>query len=237
LRINRWKRTSILGVFTFLFAVSTATAAPFTDRALFLAAIAGLPGSPTTLDFESFPGATIPSSGGSIGGITFTSSTYDFIVSTGFSTTSGAWYLGLDDAADEVFVPPHDLWSMSFSSPLRALGLYFISSDELLAGDIVLETPIGTAANGTSPEMLTDGGLAYFIGLVSETAPFGTANVTYGAGVADFFVYDVDDITTLTATPVPEPTSFVLTSSALALMWTRRRSTRQSKAGSRACVM
>jgi hypothetical protein len=240
MRLSHSKIALLISLVT-LVGVPTASATPFTDPALFSAAVSLLPASSTTLDFESVAvGTTIPSSGGSLGDITFASSTLDLIVSTGFSTTSGDGYLGLDDGGDEVFMPPDDLWGMTFASPLRALGLYFISSDELFAGDIVLTTPIGTAENGTAPQTLADGGLAYFIGIVSETTPFSVADVTYGPAVTDtFFLYNVDDITTVTdaAAPIPEPSTILLTSPVLAVMWMRRRSTRRSERRSRPCAM
>jgi hypothetical protein len=75
---------------------------------------------------------------------------------------------------------------------------------------------------------------------VSETAPFSAADVTYGPAVTDtFFVYNVDDITTVPdpAAPIPEPSTILLTSPVLALMWRRRRSSRRSERRSRPCAL
>jgi len=152
-----------------LLVCPAASATPITDPATFMSAISGLPGTASTLDFETpSAGTTIPN-GGSIGGIAFTSSIgLDMIVSTGFATTSGSNYLGVDDLADEVFLPPTDLWEMSFAAPVRAIGLYIITSpDGLLAGDIRLETAAGIVANSaTEYSTLSDGGRVYFLGLV-----------------------------------------------------------------------
>jgi hypothetical protein len=203
-----------------------AAAAAFTDPASFFTAIAGLPGSASTQDFESLAAGTTIPSGGTVGGITFSSLIgLDMIVSTGFDTTSGANYLGLDDGADEVFIAL-DLWEMGFSSPLQALGLYVVTSDALFADDIRLVTSAETAQNSdTEVAVLPDGGFVYFLGLVSAT-PFGSAQAEYGPGVTgDFFVYNVDDITTVTAgvRDVPEPSSIVLLPfAALVLAWIRR---------------
>ena len=219
-----------------LVATPRAFAGPITDPAAFMAAIAGLPGTTSTLDFEApSAGTTIPE-GGSLGGITFTDSIpgLDLIVSSGFDTTSGAQYLGVDDGGDEVFVPPGDLWEMRFA-PLRAFGLYLITSDPLFAGDVRLDTSAGAVENisytDPDPYTLADGGIVYFLGIVSDTLPFTEARVRYGAGVEDFFVYNVDDITTVSAaaTPVPEPASLLLVTSGLAALWARRRSLRAKR--------
>ena len=216
-----------------LFAAPRAFAGPFTDPAAFMAAIAGLPGTTSTLDFEATSAGTTIPEGGSLGGITFTDSIgLDLIVSTGFDTTSGGQYLGVDDGGDEVFVPPGDLWEMHFA-PLRALGLYLITSDPLFAGDVRLETAAGTVENSdTEFHVLGDGGYVYFLGIVSDILPFTEAQVRYGALVdEEFFVYNVDDITTVSdaATPVPEPASLLLATSGLAALWARRRSLRAKR--------
>jgi hypothetical protein len=212
-----------------LIVCPSASANPITDPAAFMTAISGLPGTVSTLDFETPPAGTTIPNGDSMGGITFTSSIgLDLIVSTGFETTSGSNYLGVDDGGDEVFLPPTDLWEMSFATPLQAIGIYIVSSDALLAGDVRLETAAGIVENsGTANSILADGGNVYFLGLISNGAAFSNAQVRYGAGVLDFFVYNVDDITTVTdaAAPVPEPSSMLLLSTGLAALWARRRST------------
>lgn len=228
---RRHARTAAF-VFTFALVVCPrAFAGSITDPAAFLTAIAALPGTASTLDFEGeAAGTTIPF-GGVMGGITFTSSIgLDLIVSTGFATTSGANYLGVDDSAlggEEFFLPPTDLWEMSFANPRRAFGMYVISSDPLFAGDIRLVTAAGTVENSaTEYDTLGDGGLVYFLGFVSDGLPFNEVQVRYGAGTADNFVYNVDDITTVTAVPVPEVSSLLLTTTGLAALGARWRSTR-----------
>lgn len=206
---------------------TAAAATSFTDPASFFAAISG---TPATLDFDGLTaGDTIPN-GGSVGGITFTGSIpLDMIVSDIWSTTSASNYLGLDDGGTEEFIAL-DEWEMAFASPLQALGMYFISPDALFADDIVLMTSAGTAGNSDVDfAPLADGGLAYFIGIVSDGSPFTSAQVRYGPHVTDtFFVYNVDDISTVpAAAPVPEPSTLILTSAALAGAWARRRSRRR----------
>ena len=90
-------------------------------------------------------------------------------------------------------------------APAQARGLAFISSDPLLADDIRLVTPAGTARNaGVENAVLADGGLAYFVGFVSATL-FPSAQVRYGPSVTgQNFVYNVDDISTVAAFRNPQ---------------------------------
>jgi hypothetical protein len=213
-----------------------AQAGVFTDPGSFFTAASALGGFTVTVSFEDLSvGTTIPS-GGTAGGITFTSSIgLDMIVSSGFTTTSGVNYLGIDDGADEVFLAL-DHWEMAFAAPLQALGLYFISSDPLFADDIRLVTSAGTAQNaGIENEVLADGGLAYFVGVVSST-PFPNAEIRYGPGVTGTnFVYTVDDISTVAGVAaIPEPSGFVLAASVVGLTWQLlRRAARRRRGGQR----
>jgi hypothetical protein len=207
-------------------AVGTSLAGSFTDPAAFMAAVAALPGTVTlsTVHFDDMaPGDSVST----VGGISFVPPAgLSTIVSSGFSTTSGSNYLGVDDGADEVFIASLDEWGLVFGSPVNAVGMYFISSDPLFAGDIRLVTSLETASNaGTENLILGDGGLAYFVGLVSGTA-FDGVDVGYGPDVTgQFFVYNVDDITTASTavTPAAEPSSIVLAALAAALLVRVRR--------------
>jgi hypothetical protein len=120
---------------------------------------------------------------------------------------------------------------MTFDSPLLALGLFFIASPEdLFEGDIQVVTSAGTASNSATPfTFLADGGEVFFIGLISDAAPFIAASIAYGPDVDNiYFEYNVDDITTAAAqqapVPVPEPSTMLLTSTMLAAFFARRRS-------------
>jgi hypothetical protein len=217
---------ALLLVWLLTTCVRQAPAAVINDPVVFSAAVAALGGSTTTLDFEAFPSGTLIPNGGVAGGITFTSSIgFDMIVSTGFSTTSGVNYLGVADGSVEEAFIAGDEWEMAFAAPLQALGLYFITSDELLADDIRVVTSAGTAQNAAMENaVLADGGRAYFIGLVSATS-FTSAQVRYGPGVTGAnFIYNVDDITTSTAAAagIPEPSSALLVAAGLVLGWRLR---------------
>jgi hypothetical protein len=117
--------------------------------------------------------------------------------------------------------------------------MYFITGDELFAGDIVLETSAGVASNSdVVSTQLLDGGFVYFIGFISDSGPFSYANIRYGPAVNGVnFLYNVDDITTVQAVqPVPEPSTFALTSVLFGALWTRRRSARKNDVRSETCV-
>jgi hypothetical protein len=75
----------LAAAFCLLAGARPGAASASTDPATFFTAIDGLPGSPSTLDFEGLAAGTTIPSGGSIAAITFSSSIgLDMIVSTGF---------------------------------------------------------------------------------------------------------------------------------------------------------
>ncbi len=57
-----------------------------------------------------------------------------------YQTTSGGNYLGLDDPENYDQFLDGDKFTLSFSMPIHALGMYFITSDSLVAGEIKLVT-------------------------------------------------------------------------------------------------
>jgi hypothetical protein len=158
------------------------------------------------LDFDGLAPGTLLPSGSTQGGVTFTYAIAGLtmkVVDT-FSTTSGANSLGLT-GGDDAFLDG-DTFDLAFSSPVRALGMFFITSDAALASEILLATPVGTAGNSATPfAVLPDGGIAYFVGLVS-TGLFSTAQVDVAADGESNFAFNVDDITTA----VPEPNTGAL---------------------------
>ena len=61
--------------------------------------------------------------------------------------------------------------------------------------------------------VLPDGSSAFFLGIIDDTNPFGSASLTADGGPGGpFFLYNVDDITTAPAAAnvVPEPASLLL---------------------------
>ena len=96
---------------------------------------------------------------------------------------------------------------------------YFITTaDPVFPGDILLVTPVGTATNAGTPNLiLPDTGTAYFVGLVSD-AEFTSAKVQFDPVAVGTFLYNVDDITINT----PEPAAVLLCAAGLALLAVRR---------------
>lgn len=197
-------------------APASAVTLTFTDSASFLAA---LPGPPSTLDFESLaPGTLIPSGSGT-GGITFTYSLggETLKVVDVYDTTSGTNSAGLTGGDDALL--DGDVVQLSFA-PVAAIGLFLITSDPAVAGEIQLVTPAGTALGSATPEAtLGDGGLAYFVGLVSTDSVFSTATLDFDDDAEINFTYVLDDVTTA----VPEPGSVGLLALGLVGLALRRR--------------
>ncbi len=186
-----------------------AAAVAYSDQASFFSA---LPGGSQTLDFESLSSGTLIPSASVVGGTTFTYSIsgLDMIVASDFDTTSGSNSLGLNDAGNFNQFVAGDEFDLSFSSPVNALGIFFITGDPTFAGDIQLITGVGTALNSAVEELtLADGGLAYFLGLTSDSS-FSSAMIRFDPLSIGAILYNVDDITTATVSAVPVPGTLLL---------------------------
>jgi hypothetical protein len=193
--------------------VAQAALITFTDRALFEAA---LPAPFTTLTFDSLAAGTLIGEGETVEGIAFD---YDLFTSFGismqvlddFDTTSAPNYLGTDDGG--VF-QDGDGFGLSFA-PSFGIGLTLISADNLFDDDLVLAAAgasVGLNASAVQ-QTLPDGSSAFFLGIIDDTNPFGSASLTADGGPGGpFFLYNVDDITTAPAAAnvVPEPASLLL---------------------------
>jgi hypothetical protein len=189
------KTALVLGIF--IPSVAQASIVPFTESSPFLAA---LPGAANTVDFEELsPGTLIPS-GSSVEGVTFT---YDFggeslKATDAFDTTSAPHSLGLT-GADSALLDRDEL-QLVFAAPIIAFGLFVITSDPALAGEIQVVTAEGVAQNSaTAEKVLADTGRAYFIGLISSV-PFSTVTLDF-TDDGKHFSYLVDDV----VSAVPEP--------------------------------
>lgn len=155
---------------------------------------AALPTEPTILDFDRMPSGMTIEDAASAGGITFQ---YDFNglpmkIAQLYSTTSAPNFLGTGDGG---IFHDGDNFTLSFP-PGSAIGLFFISADPLLDGDISITAGSLTASLVADDvyATLTDGSRVYFIGIVDNQEGFTSANVVALAG--GFFLYNVDDIIT-----------------------------------------
>jgi len=185
------------------------TVSLFTDRAAFTAA---LPGPAQTLDFDSMSAGDIIGNGNAVNGITFT---YDvlagfdvslMVVSDIYETSSAPNFLGTDDG---YVLQGGDAFDLSFVAPINAIGLSFITNDDMLDGDIILTVGensaylLGAAVQST----LADGSKVFFLGIIDTASAFLSASITSRNGGE--FLYNVDDITR-SAVAVPAPSSCVL---------------------------
>lgn len=212
------------------FCATSLQAAPmgYTDQASFLAALS----SPTrVLDFDSMTYGDSIADGDTVEGITFN---YDLggvqlMVTDDFGgsypTTSSPNLLGTDDG--DMF-QDGDNFELAFA-PSFAIGMYFITADEMVDDDITL-TAGGVSVGldvGAAEFLGTDDFLnewyAYFLGIVDDTNAFNMASIVADGGPGGpYFLYNVDDITT--TAPVPEPGTLLLIGTGLlGLTYTRRR--------------
>ena len=126
-------KSRLLGAICMFIVSISANAAitAYTDETSFLAA---LPGTASTLDFDSTTAGTLIPSGNSLGRVTFTYSIsgLDMKVVNDFVTTSPNNYLGLVDAGNYDLLLAGDEFSIAFSSPTNAVGMYFVSGDPYL---------------------------------------------------------------------------------------------------------
>lgn len=176
---------------SFLCAGLSAEPTAFADQHAFTAA---LPNAPQVLNFDQMaPGTTIEDAA-TAGGITFS---YEFEglsmrVAHLYATTSSPNFLG---TADGGMFHDGDNFTLKFA-PGSAIGLFFISADPLIDGDIKVTAGGATASLSAKRvhETLSDGSRVYFLGIVDAEAPITQARVEALAG--GFFLYNVDDIVT-----------------------------------------
>ncbi len=213
------KRSLQSAIVTFLLTFSaSAYSLPmaFSDRASFDNELSHLNYSDIReLRFEDSLADDVLPSGSTLNGIRFTyfiddgsGDSMEMKVSNLFDTTSGNKYLGLDDAGNLDQFVAGDEFTMNLGRPYRALGMYFVTSDPLFSGDILLETPVETVLNSELKEdVLADGGIVYFLGLVSPGSAFDTAHIRFDSVAPGTFLFNVDDIVTAA---VPEPGTTIL---------------------------
>jgi PEP-CTERM motif len=222
---RRWRARGLAAIFLLLVAsMSEASPTTYTSAGAFFGALSG---PPQILNFDSLSPHTAI---GTQAGITFT---YTFgpqlEIRNDFGTTSPSNYLGVSTVDGTLL--NDEFFMMDFANPVTALGLYIIGApDANVQGDFSLAVPsIGGLANGSVDVFLADGD-AYFLGII-DPAGFSQA-IVVGAGACSQpcqYVWNVDDITTVAATPatVPEPSTLLLVAPGVVgfarMAWRRRR--------------
>ena len=207
---RRW----VLAVITFFILSSTAAALPmgYTDADLFMANLSGFNVSVLDFDGMDMDAGDDIKNGDDLDGITFS---YDDLAGYGVSlsifdeydTVSPDNYLGTDDGGMFQGGEGFDI----LCGPVHAVGMYFISADPLLSGDITLSTG-GLSVDLDETDIyqtLDDGSVVFFLGIIDPDAAFTSAGVTsFTDENGPYFLYNVDDI--MTATAVPEPGTCLL---------------------------
>ena len=167
-------------------------------------------GAIKAINFDSQAAGTVITSGDSVEGIVFN---YDFdgvemIIADGFDTTSPPNFLGTNDGG--VF-QDGDSFDLIFGDPINALGLFVISLDELVDGDITLAVDDETIASldaSAVQSRLPDGSQVFFLGVVDSVNSFSEVSLTADGGPGGpFFLYNVDNIL---VSRVPEPSTVVM---------------------------
>jgi len=197
-------------LFIILFSI-TAYAAPvvYTDSAAFNTAISSY--TKSTLNFDSDAAGSLIADGGTLGGITFSYPTLASFgvamqVVTGSPTTSSPNFLGTNDG--DLF-QAGDNFSLSFAAS-HAIGMFFISADEMFDHDIELIVNSTTASLAASDAIALDAvNNAYFLGIVDDTNTFNSVGVS-SLSCGACFLYNVDDITIATTPSNSVPTPSVI---------------------------
>jgi hypothetical protein len=196
-----------------LAAAQSAQATLYHSEVDFLAAFP----TATLVDFDTLPANTMVS-GGRVSGVGFLPFVTDpFGVSHQLMTVgdspsrSSNNSIGTDDANNFYGIQAGTPLSFTFDMPMAALGMFFLTPDPMVDGDILLN--VGTAATaelsvGARELLVSDfegaAWYAYFLG-VSSATPFTTASVGYGPGAAGVaFLFTLDDLR-YEAMTVPEP--------------------------------
>jgi hypothetical protein len=186
-------------------SISVAGLVGYTDIAAFNTATSGY--SRSTENFDSLSAGSSIADGGSVGDFTFNYPVLAGLgealkVSSDGDTTSPSNFLGTSDAG--VFLDGDNL-NITFSAT-NAVGMYFLSEDTLIDGDIRLLAGTISIDLLTSDIVttLSDGTDVYFLGLVDEASTFTSIDIFTNHDMEEgFFTWNIDDL--FTASDLSEP--------------------------------
>jgi hypothetical protein len=191
----------------------------FTSSAAFLSALGS---TAITETYESLPLNSLIPAGSTIDGITYTSFPTDADgaeaegridnLFNSLGNQSLALQRDDEDPALTGFFFPGDSMTVSFPSPVDAVGIFF-NVGVSPVGSLTVTTTAGSAGNGPSYDVST----LYFVGLISDT-PFTSA--TIGGDLTVTTGFNLDN---LTYAPIPEPASLILLATGLVTLAARRR--------------
>ena len=192
-----------------------ATTISYTSSAAFLSALGS---TAVTETYEGLPLNFLIAPGSTVDGITYASfppgaeGRIDNIF-VGLGNQGLALQRGNEDPNDTGFFFPGDSMTVTFPSPIDAIGI-FINVGPSPVGSLTVTTTAGSAGNGASYDVAT----LFFIGLISDTT-FSGATFAGDSSVTTGFTFD-----NLTyAAPIPEPMSVILVTTGLVTLVTRRR--------------
>ena len=191
---------------------SPAAVIGYTDFTDFVAATAGM--TTSIEDFEAYTAGDTIADGGTLGAITYD---YDFggdtlKVSDAFDTTSPVNFLATD-SSDLIF-DGETGFALSFAAS-SAVGMFFISIDNLLDGDIALSSGTDSVSLDVADlvSTLPGGEAVFFLGLV-DTMGNGLTSADISTATSGIFTYNIDDIRLATASmgtaPVPGTLALVV---------------------------
>ncbi|MGM9514870.1 PEP-CTERM sorting domain-containing protein [Roseateles sp. DB2] len=199
-----------------------------TSLVSFNAASAGL-GSQTLVDFEA-----APPGGFSVSGSTAVGLAPSVRNQAGLWNPSGTHFLGVDDAGNLDQFSSGDTMTFTFSSALRAFGLYVVAGGDVIEGDLTLSIGSTVLSNGPQSGAMTDGfgSYAYFMGFVAGDAGDAFNSITLKSKGDFFFVFDVDDLRFTPAgkasdVPEPQALSLALLAACAAGVASRRKAARR----------
>ncbi len=188
----------------------------YTASAAFQAAITGY--STSVEDYGTLTAGTSINAGDTIHGLTYSAFTPGplgtlggGIVTNQFNSFTGLSLGGRQSNGAQYFYGG-DSVTVTFASPVNAFGIFFnVNAD---SGDYGFTSVVGAATTGSSA---FDTSSFVFAGLVSTDATF--TSVTFGSSDTNVGSYNVPEILTATVTAaVPEPSSLLLSGSALAAL-------------------